>query len=254
VSAALVTGATDGHGRYVAQRLAARGRRVLVHGRSEERGREVLASLEGSGHELLLADLGSLDEVRRLVEDVARTGPVDLVVCNAGIFSDTRQESADGVELTFAVNHLAHVLLCEQLVARGAGVRRIVNVASIGQAPFDWDDPLLERSYDAWQAYRQSKLAQVAWTFDLAPIWAPEGITIDALHPATFMDTAMVRRSIGPPASTVEQGGEATLRLVDDTGGTGRFFDGNREARAHPAAYDEAERERIRELTVRLLR
>jgi NAD(P)-dependent dehydrogenase (short-subunit alcohol dehydrogenase family) len=191
--------------------------------------------------------------VRRLAGEVLDRAPVQLVVCNAGVISATRRESADGVELAFAVNHLAHVALTEQLVRDGAGVTRVVSVASIGQAPFDWDDPLLERSYEPYRAYCQSKLAQIAWTFDLAPLWAPRGITLDALHPATLMDTAMVRENLGRVQSTVREGADATLRLIEDDGGTGRFFDGTREARAHPAAYDEAERERIHQLTARFL-
>jgi NAD(P)-dependent dehydrogenase (short-subunit alcohol dehydrogenase family) len=251
---ALVTGATDGHGAYVARGLAERGWRVLVHGRSVERGGQVLAELGGEGeHALLLADLASLDAVRALVGDVAARAPVELVVCNAGIISPQREASADGVELTFAVNHLAHVVLCEELVRREAGVRRIVSVASLSQHAFDWDDPLLERSYEPWRAYGQSKLAQVAWTFDLAELWGPRGITLDALHPATFMDTTMVRESVGTPHTTVAQGGDATLRLIEDDGGTGRFFDGTRETRAAGPAYDAGERERIHELTARYL-
>jgi NAD(P)-dependent dehydrogenase (short-subunit alcohol dehydrogenase family) len=253
MSTALVTGSTDGHGRYVALGLAARGWRVLLHGRSAERGRAVLAEAGEGGHELLLADLGSLASVRQLAGEVAARG-VDLVVNNAGIMSAERRESADGIELTLAVNHVAHVLLTEELVRRAAGVTRVVNVSSLGQAPLNWQDPLLERSYEGYRAYCRSKLAQVAWTFDRAPTWERRGITIDALHPATFMDTTMVRSSSNPVRSTVQEGGEATLRLIDDRSGTGRFFDGTREARAHPAAYDEAERERIDALTAGLMR
>lgn len=249
-----MTGSTDGHGRVVALKLAERGWRVLVHGRDADRGRRVLAEAGDGGHELLPADLASLAEVRRFAGEVAERAPVALIVNNAGIISAERRESADGVELSFAVNHLAHVALTEQLVGAGAGVRRIVNVASIGQAPFDWDDPLLERSYEAYRAYSQSKLAQICWTFDLAERWSARGITMDALHPATLMDTTMVRENLGGVRSTVEEGADATLRLIEDDTGTGRFFDGTREARAIPAAYDPAERERIHRLTAQLLR
>ena len=251
---ALVTGSTDGHGRLVALGLVERGWRVLFHGRDAGLGQAVLEEAGEGGHELLLADLGSLASVRRLAADVSERAPVELVVNNAGIITEQRRESADGIELTFAVNHLAHVALTEQLVRDGAGVTRIVNVASLGQTPFDWDDPLLERSYEGYRAYAQSKFAQVCWTFDLAEPWSARGITIDALHPATFMDTAMVRHRLGRPHSTVEQGAAATLRLIEDDGGTGRFFDGMNEARAHPAAYDPAERERLHQLTAGFLR
>ena len=248
---ALVTGSTDGHGRLVARGLAERGWRVLVHGRDAERGRAVLDDLPGEGHVLLLADLAAKAEARRLAAEALAHEP-ELLVNNAGIAPRERQESADGIELSFAVNHLAHVIVTEDLVRAGAPVRRVVNVASIAQAPFDWDDPLLERSYGTMRAYAQSKLAQVAFTFDLAALWAGRGITMDAIHPATLMDTTMVREAFGRAHSTVEEGAEATLALVEDEG-TGRFFDGRRESRAHAAAYDEAERERIHALTARLL-
>ena len=249
---ALVTGSTDGHGRLVALGLAERGWRVLFHGRDAERGRAAVAEAGEGGHELLLADLGSKAEVRRLAREVLDRGGVHLLVNNAGIASDRRRESADGIELTFAVNHLAHVILTEELVRGGAPLERVINVASVGQTVPDWSDPLLERSYDTMRAYAQSKLAQVAFTFDLAGPWRERGITMDAIHPATLMDTRMVREAFGRVHSTAEECARATLRLVDDTGGTGRFFDGERETSAHPAAYDAAERERLHALTTRL--
>jgi NAD(P)-dependent dehydrogenase (short-subunit alcohol dehydrogenase family) len=251
VRTALVTGATDGHGRLVALGLLERGWRVLVHGRDRARGEAVVARADGNA-ELLLADLASKAEVRRLAREVLARGDVELLVNNAGIASAERRESADGIELTFAVNHLAHVILTEDVVVGGAPVRRVVNVASIGQAPFDWDDPLLERSYDGYRAYAQSKLAQVAFTFDLAELWSRRGIGMDAIHPATLMDTTMVRGSFGRPHSTVEEGAAATLALIEREG-TGRFFDGMREARANNTAYDAEERERIHALTARLM-
>ena len=226
---------------------------MLFHGRDAERGRRVLDQAGEGGHELLLADLGSLAAVRRLAGEVAERAPVALVVNNAGIISAERRESEDGAELSFAVNHLAHVALTEQLVREGAGVERVVNVASIGQAPFDWADPLLERSYEAYRAYSQSKLAQICWTFDLAEPWSQRGITIDALHPATLMDTTMVRENLGRVFSTAEEGAAATLRLIEDERGTGRFFNGTEESEAIPAAYDASERERIHQLTKRFL-
>jgi NAD(P)-dependent dehydrogenase (short-subunit alcohol dehydrogenase family) len=242
---ALVTGATDGHGRRVALDLAAEGWTVLVHGRDAERGEQV-AGEAGNGARFVRADLSSLDAARALADDVPG---LDALVNNAGIASGERRESADGIELNLAVNYLAHVALTEALLERAA-VKRIVNVASIGQAPIDWDDPLLERSYEGFRAYAQSKLAQIMWTFDLAD----RGVSADTLHPATLMDTTMVRDSYGRVQSSVEEGAAATVRLLHDDGGTGRYFDRTREARAHAAAYDPDERARLRELTAELLR
>lgn len=247
----LVTGSTDGHGRHVARELAARGATVLVHGRDRERAEALARELDAPPP--LLADLASLDEVRQLAAAVP--GDLDALVNNAGIISDVRRTSADGFELTFAVNHLAHVLLTSLLLDRLRPPARIVNVASLGQAPIDFDDLMLESGYDAYRAYAQSKLAQVMFTIDLAERLDPAEITVNSLHPATFMDTTMVRTSFGTPHSTVEEGGDATLRLLvdpalDDI--SGRFYDGVRRSGVHPQADDPDARRRLWELSAEL--
>jgi NAD(P)-dependent dehydrogenase (short-subunit alcohol dehydrogenase family) len=182
---------------------------------------------------------------------------LDALVNNAGIApTPERRESDDGIELTFAVNHLAHFLLTARLfpLLRAAGTSRVVNVASIGQQAIDFDDPLLERGYSQFRAYSQSKLAQILFTVELAERLGPDaGLTVNALHPATLMDTRMVRESgFGTPRSTVEEGARATGRLVTDEsldGVTGRYFDGLDEARADPQAYDDDARRRLWELS-----
>jgi NAD(P)-dependent dehydrogenase (short-subunit alcohol dehydrogenase family) len=255
VPTVLITGATDGHGRRLALDLAAAGWTVLVHGRDRARGEAVVAEA-GEAAQLVLADLASLDGARGLARDVlAQVDSLDVVVNNAGVIADKRRESADGIELSFAVNFLAHVVLTEALLD-GVTPSRIVNVASLAATPIDPADPLLERGYDAYGAYGQSKLAQVMWTFDLAERLDRARTTANALHPATRMDTTMVRQAFGRSSSTVDEGAAATGRLVTDpalAGVTGRFFDGTREVRAHPAAYDAGARGHLRELTARLL-
>ena len=254
----LVTGSTDGHGRQVALDLAAAGHRVLVHGRDRSRGEEVVREA-GPGASLFNADFASLTSVRALADEIlASVDRIDVLVNNAGIASQARRVSADGVELTFAVNYLAHVALTERLLPalRAGAAPRIVNVASVGQAPIDFSDPMLERSYDGFRAYAQSKLAQIMWTFDLASELPADEMTVNALHPATLMDTTMVRSSFGVVRSSVSEGAEATERLVRDRapeGVTGRYFEGTSEARAHPQAYDREARRRLRELTRELL-
>jgi NAD(P)-dependent dehydrogenase (short-subunit alcohol dehydrogenase family) len=129
---------------------------------------------------------------------------------------------------------------------------RIVNVSSAGQAPIDFHDVMLERDYNGIQAYCQSKLAQIMFTFDLAEELADDGVTVNCLHPATYMPTKMVFASGARPASSLEEGVAATLRLVADPdldGVTGRYFDREREARAHRQAYDPAARQRLRDLS-----
>jgi NAD(P)-dependent dehydrogenase (short-subunit alcohol dehydrogenase family) len=242
----LITGATDGLGRGLARALDADGDTVLVHGRSEQRIADTVAELSDRTRSYR-ADLASLAEVGRLADEVLEHEPqLDVLVNNAGIGVDGgREESADGYELRFAVNYLAGFLLTRRL---GALPGRVVNVASAGQAPIDFDDVMLEHDYSGWQAYCQSKLAQILFTFDLAD----DGVTAVALHPATYMPTKMV----SSPISTLEEGVEATARLVTAPAAevTGRYFNGTREARADAQAYDADARRTLRELSERLTR
>jgi len=251
----LVTGATDGLGRRVARELAGMGATVLLHGRNPERLEATLEELRGeTGSEKLgsyLADLSSLGEVRGLAERVlSEQDRLDVLVNNAGIISRGREESGDGHELTFAVNYLSHFLLTGLLLPllRESAPARVVNVASAGQSPIDFDDPMLERGYDAMRAYSQSKLAQVMFTFELAERLSGIGVTVNALHPASLMDTKMVHDTFGYTMSTVEEGAEAVVRLAvspELEGVTGRYLDGTREGRANRQAYDLQARRRL---------
>ena len=258
----LVTGATDGLGRRVASELAATGATVLLHGRSRERLETTAEEIRSeTGNEELgsyLADLSSLAEVRALAEQVlSEQDRLDVLVNNAGVIVGERRESENGYELTFAVNYLAHFLLTDLLLPllRDSAPARVVNVASVGQSPVDFDDVMLERGYDPMRAYRQSKLAQIMFTFELAERLHDSGVTVNALHPASLMDTKMVLETFGRSMSTVEEGAEATVRLAispDLEGVTGRYFDGTREARANPQAYDERARKRLWDLSEEL--
>jgi NAD(P)-dependent dehydrogenase (short-subunit alcohol dehydrogenase family) len=125
---------------------------------------------------------------------------------------------------------------------------RIVNVASAGLSPLYFSNLMLERGYDAMKAYSQSKLAQVMFTLDLAEHLRDTGVTVNALHPASLMDTKMVQSTFGYTMSTVEEGTEAVVRLAvsqEVEGVTGRYFDGTREARANRQAHDLQARDRL---------
>ena len=264
----LVTGATDGLGKAVSIELARAGATVLVHGRTGDRAEAALAEIgAASGSDLLRAcvgDLASLAQVRSLAESVAATEPrLDALVNNAGIGTvepggGARVESADGHELRFAVNYLAPFLLTrllEPLLLRSSPAR-IVNVASAGQAPVDFDDVMLERDYDGSRAYSQSKLAMVMMTFDTAERLAGQGVTATCLHPGTYMPTKMVLAAGLDPLDSLESGVRATLRLIADPaleGVTGRYFDRLEEARARPQAYDPDARARLRAVSERLV-
>jgi NAD(P)-dependent dehydrogenase (short-subunit alcohol dehydrogenase family) len=241
---ALITGSTDGVGRMVAQRLGEAGARVLVHGRSRERGERLVAEIKAGGGtaEFLAADLSALAEVRCLAEAVQQaTDRLVILINNAGIGTGgagaPRQTSADGHELRFAVNYLAPFLLTRLLLPliRQSAPARIVNVASAGQQPIDFTDVMLTRGYSGTRAYCQSKLAQIMFTLDLAGELDGTGVTVNALHPATYMDTTMVRRAGITPLSSVEEGAEAILNLATSPaleGQSGHYFNGLREARA----------------------
>jgi NAD(P)-dependent dehydrogenase (short-subunit alcohol dehydrogenase family) len=264
----LVTGSTDGLGRALAAELAAQGASVLLHGRNPVKGEETLREIrEATGNERLAfhrADFSSLVQVRGLAEQIlAEHERLDVLVNNAGIGTGgraavERELSEDGHELRFAVMYLAPVLLTkllEPLLVRSAPAR-IVNVASAGQAAIDFDDVMLERSYSGTQAYCQSKTALVMLTFDLADELRGNGVTATCLHPGTYLPTKMVVEAGVRPVDSLESGVEATLRLVADPaleGVTGEYFDREREARAHPQAYEPDARRRLRELSAELV-
>ncbi len=261
----LITGSTDGVGRYVASRLAADGANVLIHGRDAARAEALIAAIKRSGHPAPVfypADLSSRAGANQLADAVlADHKRLDVFVSNAGIGSQNdgpeRQTSADGHELRFAVNYLSGFLLARRLLPllKAAAPARIVNVASLGQHPIDFDDVMITRNYSGSRAYAQSKLSQIMFTIDLAAELKGSGVTVNSLHPATYMNTTMVRAGGITPISTVEQGGEAILHLVsgDDVAAkSGLFFNGMNEAKANPQAYDIAARKRLRELSFEL--
>jgi NAD(P)-dependent dehydrogenase (short-subunit alcohol dehydrogenase family) len=255
----LITGATDGLGRGLAGEAARAGATVLVHGRSDDRIASTLDELPDETRSYR-ADLASLEQVRRLAAEVLEAEQrLDVLVNNAGIGTDVpgggrRMESEDGYELRFAVNYLAGYLLTRELLPllERSAPARIVNVSSAGQWPIDFDDVMLERHYSGVRAYCQSKLAQVLHTIDLAERLDPARVTANCLHPAAYMPTKIVPS----PVSTLEEGVEATMRLVADPeleGVSGHYFDGQREAAAESQAYDPDARARLRELSERLV-
>jgi NAD(P)-dependent dehydrogenase (short-subunit alcohol dehydrogenase family) len=263
----LVTGATDGLGRGVATALAAGGATLLLHGRSPERldavVEEIGAETGNANLRPYRADLASLDDVRRLADEViGQESRLDALINNAGIGTTLpgdgeRMVSADGYELRFAVNYLSGFLLTHRLVEllAASAPARIVNVSSAGQAPIDFDDLMLEHGYSGTRAYAQSKLAQVMFTIDLAEELRDRGVTVNCLHPATYMPTKMVLHARGEGVSALEDGVRATVRLVASPeldGLTGRYFNGEVESDPHPQAHDATARAELRRVSEEL--
>lgn len=268
----LVTGATDGIGRLVARDLAARGATVLVHGRSTKRGSATVAEIRAvTGNERVTfyrANFASLAEVRRAAAVItANHDQLHVLVNNAGLLgagreSGPRELSQDGHELRFQVNYLAPLLLTRLLLpllrraAADVGEARVVTVASGAQQPLDFDDLMLERAYDRWNAYARSKLADTMFTLDLAEELAGTGVTANSLHPGSLLDTKMIRDTLVTPLSPAQAGADAIVHLATSpelTGVSGRYYDEMHEARAHPQVYDPEARRHLRELTYALV-
>ena len=257
---ALVTGSTSGLGRELALRLGSMGAHVIVHGRNRERGIEVVEAIESEGvgsARFYAADLGSLEQVREFAEAVLSDyDKLDLLINNAGIaFGQQRSVSEDGHELHFQVNYLSHFLLTRLFLPRlrESAPSRIVNVSSGAQQAIDFDDVMLENGFTGGRAYAQSKLAQVMHTFDLAEELEGADVIVNALHPATLMNTPMVLNAGVTPRATIDDGANAVMQLVTSPDiGSGGYFTGLRPTRANAQAYDERARARLKRLSEEL--
>ncbi|MBI3160489.1 MAG: SDR family oxidoreductase [Chloroflexi bacterium] len=264
----LITGATDGIGRQAARELAAKNMRIVIIGRNEEKLRAAVAEL-GTNGDGIQADLSIQAEVRRAAAEFrARYGRLDVLVNNAGNGFFLRQLSADGIEMTWALNHMAYFILTLELLEmlKASAPARIVNTSSSAHyaGRIHWNDVELKGGYWIMTAYRQSKLANVMFTLALARRLEGSGVTANALHPG-FVRTNIGGTGNGPLGRLVqriafrrgislEEGARTTVRLAFDReleGVSGRFFTRFGERRALEAAYDVAAQERLWELSER---
>jgi NAD(P)-dependent dehydrogenase (short-subunit alcohol dehydrogenase family) len=268
----LVTGATSGIGLETALGLARRGARVLCVGRNEAKGENAVADIvRRSGNdavELLLADLSSQAQIRALAAEVESRAPaLHLLVNNAGLVNLRREITSDGLEATFAVNHLAYFLLTRLLLERlvASAPARIVNVASDAQrfGSLDFDDLQSERRYQgfamaaAMRVYGTSKLANILFTTELARRLEGSGVTANCVHPgavATGLGTNNGRfgqslmRVVGLFMRTPEQGAATSLYAATSPeleGVSGRYYANEREAEPVAAARDTDDARRL---------
>jgi NAD(P)-dependent dehydrogenase (short-subunit alcohol dehydrogenase family) len=246
----LVTGSTDGIGRETAIRLAALGAGVLVHGRDRRRGAAALAAVReaatGPDPSLFLGDLSCLEGVAALAAEVLAARPrLDVLVNNAGVFSPSRRVTADGLELTFAVNVLAPFALTRELLPalRAAAPARVVILSSASHwtGTMHWDDLQLARAYDPLVAYDQSKLAVTLMTFALARRLQGSGITAVCLDPGD-VDTSMLRAGWPDlPGIRIAEGAMTSVHLAssaDVEGVTGVYYEDGEPTRPLDAALE----------------
>jgi NAD(P)-dependent dehydrogenase (short-subunit alcohol dehydrogenase family) len=273
----LITGATGGIGLVTAAELARMGASVVMTARSAEKGEAAAAEVKHrSGSldvEVLYGDLASLADVREIAKNfLAAHDRLHVLVNNAGAMHMSRQETRDGFELTFGVNHLAHFLLTNLLLdtLKTSAPARIVNVASAGHIGMwiAFDDLQLRRLYVPMFAYGQSKLANIMHAFELARRLEGTGVTANALHPGLvatgfgrnegafsgMMDVAQT--FFRPFFLTPEQGAETSIYLASSPaveGMTGSYFDNRRPVLAWPTAYDRAAARRLWEVSEELV-
>lgn len=269
----LITGATNGIGKVTALELAKMGASVVIVGRSPSRteatAREIKAAAKNEAIDTLIGDLSSMADVRRIADEFkSKYQRLDVLVNNAGAVFNTRQESADGYEMTFALNHLSYFLLTNLLLdtLKASAPSRIVNVSSDAHRGFtlDFDDLQNKKLYGmgGFGAYGRSKLANILFTYELAQRLAGTGVTANVLHPG-FVATGFGHN--GSPlmgyvmsviqrlfALTPEQGAETTIYLAaspEVEGVTGKYFHKSKAAQSSSQSSDKDAARRLWEIS-----
>jgi NAD(P)-dependent dehydrogenase (short-subunit alcohol dehydrogenase family) len=270
----LVTGGSRGIGRATARGLATMGARVAITGRDRERTEDAAREIRAAGGgqvDVFVADLSAQSEVRRLADEVLQSlSRIDVLINNAGGYWHTRHVTADGLERTFAVNHLAPFLLTNLLLDRlkQSAAARVVTVSSNAQnmGRVDFTDLQGERSYSGGRAYNQSKLANVLFSYELARRLQTTSVTANALHPGMVStsfgaeDPAGLQRLFVPIArpfmKTPAQGAATSIYLAsaaDLEQVTGRYFANSNPKRSSKRSYDEAAAARLWQVSADLV-
>jgi NAD(P)-dependent dehydrogenase (short-subunit alcohol dehydrogenase family) len=248
----LITGATDGIGKQTALQIAARGHRVVLHGRSPARLAAALAEVAvvatGPAPEIISADLSSLAAVRALADEInARFPALDVLLNNAGVFMNSLEYSVDKFEMTFAVNHLASFLLTHLVLdSLRAAQGRVVNVSSIAhsRARLDMNNLNAERGFDSYKTYALSKLANVLFTVELARRLGPGSpVTTTSLHPGVVSTKLLTEGFKMQGQDSLDEGAETSVFLALDPSATahsGKYFARAQLARMNALADDAA--------------
>ncbi len=269
----VITGATSGIGQVAAERLAGMGARILLVARDKGRGEATLARLKalgpGAAHGIHYADLSRLAEMKRVAAAIAAAEPrIDVLINNAGAVYNRRRVTEDGLELTFATNHMSYFMMAQELRERlvASAPARVVNTASDAHrgAKLDFDDLQAARRYSGFRVYGRSKLCNILFTRELARRLAGTGVTANCLHPG-FVATRFGDQSGGPLAYLVrfaklfaitpEQGAETITYLASSPAvadASGGYFYKCRPATPTAEAQDDASARRLWQETARL--
>lgn len=260
----LITGATDGIGKLTAINLANeyKSASILIHGRNKNKVDKVVDEIKlksnNNNIEGYVADFSSLDDVRNLAKEIlSKHDAINILINNAGAGFAAPRYGKDGTETRFTVNYLAPFLLTNLLLAaiKNAAPSRIINVSSAGQSAINFDDIMLNKNFDGVTAYTQSKLALMMFTIDLAEELKNDNVTVNALHPGTYLDTNMVHDAGIKPLGTAQSGADAEVYLAtskDLRNTTGKYFNVKKETKAHTQAYDANARKKLKEIALNL--
>jgi NAD(P)-dependent dehydrogenase (short-subunit alcohol dehydrogenase family) len=267
---ALITGANSGIGKETALALARMGANLVMVCRDRERGLAALEEIKtksgNSSIELMICDLSSQTQIRKLaVEFKQKHARLDLLINNAGVILTRRRVTEDGIESTFAINHLAYFLLTNLLLdlIKQSAPARIVNVSSTvhSSATINFNDLQSERSYGGMRAYGQSKLANVLFTYELARRLEGSNVTVNCLHPGVIATNIFrdVSGLVGTAAKiflkSPKRGAETSVYVATSPeveGVTSKYFDDKRAVRSSPESYDEAIAKRLWQVSEQL--
>jgi NAD(P)-dependent dehydrogenase (short-subunit alcohol dehydrogenase family) len=272
----LVTGATNGIGKETVRALADRGATVVIVGRNPARVqatiREIKTQTGNQNVTGLIGDLSEQADVRRVAAEFqAQHDRLHVLINNAGMLFWRREVTPDGLEHTFALNHMAYFLLVQLLLPtlKASAPARIINVASEAHrgARLDFADLQGERSYSAMRAYGQSKLANIMFTYELARRLAGTGVTANTLHPG-FVASGFARNNgaviriildtlLRPMQINTTKGAQTSIYLAtspDVEGVTGKYFDKSKPATSNDASYNQADQQRLWEISESLIK
>jgi retinol dehydrogenase-12 len=272
----MVTGATSGMGEVTARTLAQMGAMVIAVGRSPEKCATTIDQIKqetgSAAVEFMVADLSSQPEIRQLVQQFkSQHQHLHVLVNNAGAWINRRRESVDSIEMTFALNHLGHFLLTNLLIdtLKASAPARIINISSHGhiRGEINFDDLQFRRKYNGMQAYRQSKLANVLFTYELAPRLSGTGVTVNAVNPGLvatrfgfnnlgFIPDGIVNaliRLYGWIGISSEQGAQTAIYLATSSEVaeiTGKYFEKQKAVPSSQASYDEEANRQLWKISV----